>query len=68
MSSGKGQLMDAVKSLSLSWRRCRTSWLDQNAERFEKDFIDGIEPAARQACNAMDRLESACDEARRACE
>lgn len=68
MSAGKGQTMDAVKSILISWRRCRASWQDHNAEQFEKDFIEGIEPAARQACNAMDRLESACDEAKRACE
>lgn len=68
MSAGKGILMDAVKAIHIAWRRCRVSWTDQNAERFAQDFIDYIEPTSRQACNAMDRLESVCDEAKRACE
>jgi hypothetical protein len=68
LSSSKGVLTDAVKSLRVSWQRCNTTWLDHNAEQFERDFLSRIDPAARQACDAMDHLRSACDEARRACE
>jgi len=68
VSAGKGVLTDAVKLLHRAWNRCKASWTDHAAERFEKDFIDPVEPAARRACDAMDRLQSACDEARRACE
>lgn len=68
LSSSKGVLTDAVKSLQVSWQRCKGSWSDQNAEQFERDFLSKIDSATRQACDAMDHLRSACDEARRACE
>ncbi len=67
-SSGVGILSDAVKSLHQSWQRCRSSWSDQNADRFEAEFIDPVENAARQSRDAMERLQSICEEARRACE
>lgn len=68
LSAGKGILADAAKAVHRAWGRCRESWTDQNAEQFGRDFIDPIEPATRQTIEAMDRLQSACDEARRACE
>lgn len=67
-SAGKGILADAVRALNRAWRRCGESWDDHNAERFEQDFVAPVEPAARQAIEAMDRLMGVCDEARRACE
>ena len=67
-SSGKGILEDAVKVLRVSWHRCRSVWDDQNAERFGQRYIDPVDPAARQASIAMDRLDSVCQEAVRACE
>jgi len=67
-SSGVGILGNAVKGLHLAWQRCRSSWMDQTANRFEKEFIDPIESAARQSCDAMERLQSICEEAKRACE
>ena len=67
-SSGAGILSDAVKGLHLAWQRCRSSWTDQTADRFEKEFIEPVEGAARQSRDAMERLQSICEEAKRACE
>jgi hypothetical protein len=67
-TSGMGILNDAVKGLHLAWRRCQSSWSDQTADRFEKEFIDPVEGAARQSNDAMERLKLICEEARRACE
>jgi len=67
-SAGKGMIADAVKSLHISWRRCRASWTDSNADKFEQEFIAPIERAARQTRDAMDRVQSMSDEAKRACE
>ena len=66
-SVGKGVLIDAVKGLRQSWSRCSASWSDQNAKQFEADYISNLDAPVRQACDAMDRLQSACDEARRTC-
>ena len=65
-SSSKGVITDAVKQLRASWGRCKSSWTDQNAERFEDEYIARLDQPVRQACEAIDRLQSACDEARRA--
>tara|TARA_R110002072_G_scaffold42064_21_gene118949 strand:- start:238694 stop:238906 length:213 start_codon:yes stop_codon:yes gene_type:complete len=65
-SSSKGVITDAVKQLRASWVRCKSSWTDQNAERFEEEYIARLDQPVRQACEAIDRLQSACDEARRA--
>tara|TARA_A100001391_G_scaffold186599_1_gene155893 strand:- start:2886 stop:3098 length:213 start_codon:yes stop_codon:yes gene_type:complete len=65
-SSSKGVITDAVKQLRASWARCKSSWTDQNAERFEDEYIARLDQPVRQACEAIDRLQSACDEARRA--
>lgn len=65
-SSSKGVITDAVKQLRVSWVRCKSSWTDQNAERFEEEYIARLDQPVRQACEAIDRLQSACDEARRA--
>ena len=67
-SSSKSVIIDSVKSLRGSWNTCAVSWSDQNAEQFEKEYLSGIESAARRACDAIDHLRSACDEARRSCE
>lgn len=67
-SSGVGILSDSVKGLHRAWQRCRSSWTDQNADGFEAEFIAPIESAARQSRDAMERLQSVCEEARRACE
>ncbi len=67
-SAGKGVLTDAVRKLHLAWRRCRESWSDATAENFEQEFIEPVDRAARQSHDAMDRLQSMCEEAKRACE
>lgn len=67
-SAGKGMLNESVKSLGIAWMRCQDIWADDTARQFGEDFIAPVEPAARRVYGAMDRLQSACDEARRSCE
>jgi hypothetical protein len=68
LGAGRGMLSDTVRALKREWQRCRQSWDDQAAKRFDEHFIAPVEPAARQTMEAMERLQSAADEARRACE
>ncbi|MHA7813702.1 MAG: hypothetical protein ACX94C_09955 [Phycisphaerales bacterium] len=67
-SVGKGMLVDAVKNYRIAWRRCNARWDDQNADRFAEEYVNSFDPLVRRAIDAMDRLQSACDEARRTCE
>lgn len=68
LGGGRGMLTDAVRALKREWRRCRDSWDDQSARRFDAKHITPIDPAARQTLEAMERLQAAADDARRACE
>lgn len=68
LGGGSGMLTDSVRALWRQWRECRQSWGDQNAQRFEDEFVAPVDPAARQALEAMEQLKTAADEARRACE
>ncbi len=65
---GAGMLNDAVVTLRREWFRCREVWRDDVAKRFGETYIDPLEPAMRHAIKAMDALQSATDEAVRACE
>ena len=67
-AAGKGILADAVGVLHHAWHRCHSAWNDSTATKFEQEFVSPVESAARQAGDAMDRLQSVCDEAKRACE
>ncbi len=68
LGGGSGMLTDAVRTLWRQWRECRRSWDDRAAQRFEERFLAPVDPAARQALEAMERLRAAADDAKRACE
>jgi len=68
LGGGRGMLTDAVRALKREWQRCRNAWDDQTARRFETKHLAPIDPAARQTLEAMERLQTAADDARRACE
>jgi hypothetical protein len=68
MSVGRGLLLDAKKKFLQDWSRLHENWTDQNAEAFEKRYIQPIESQVRQACESMARLAEAAATARRACE
>jgi len=68
LSAGRGLLLDAQKQLLLEWSRLRESWTDQNADAFEKRYIDPVDGQVRRATEAMERLAEIAAAARRACE
>jgi len=68
LSVGRGLLLDAQKQFLLDWARLHESWTDQNAEAFEKQYIQPIESHIRHASEAMERLAEVAAAARRACE
>jgi len=60
-------LTDAVNLLRREWFRCREQWRDEVAQKFGETYIDPLESALRQSIQAMDALQSATDDAVRAC-
>ncbi len=68
ISLGRGLLLDAQKQIMLDWARLHESWTDQNAEAFEKRYIQPLDSQVRHASEAMERLAEIAAAARRACE
>jgi hypothetical protein len=68
LSAGRGLLLDAQKQFLQEWSRLRESWTDQNADAFEKRYIDPVDGQVRRATEAMERLAEIAAAARRACE
>ncbi len=68
LSLGRGLLLDAQKQFMRDWAQLHESWTDQNAEAFEKRYIQPLEGQIRHASEAMERLAETAAAARRACE
>lgn len=68
MSVGRGLLLDAKKQFLQEWSRLHETWTDQNADAFERRYIQPVEGQVRRASEAMERLADTAASARRACE
>jgi hypothetical protein len=67
-SVGRGLLLDAKKKFMQEWARLNESWTDQNADAFERRYIQPVEGQVRRASEAMEQLADVAAAARRACE
>jgi CII-binding regulator of phage lambda lysogenization HflD len=65
---GRGQLAKGLKELMSAWMECKSSWRDQNAERFEKKHIIPLEMDMRAATSAMDQMSQLLAAIKRDCE
>jgi hypothetical protein len=65
---GRGQLAKAVKDLTQKWHETKMSWTDQQAEEFEKRYIQQFEGDLRQAVTAMEHMASVLNQVYRDCE
>jgi hypothetical protein len=65
---GRGQLGKGMKELVSAWMECKSSWKDQNAERFEKKHILPLEMDLRAAVSAMDVMSQLLATIKRDCE
>ena len=68
MSAGRGLLLDAKKQFLQDWSRLHESWTDQNADAFERRYIQPVDSMVRHASESMERLAEVAAAARRACE
>ena len=65
---GRGQLAKGMKELMAAWAETKSSWKDQNAERFEKKHVQPLEMDVRAAANAMDVISQLLSAIKRDCE
>ena len=65
---GRGQLAKGMKELMAAWMETKSSWKDQNADRFEKKHIQPLEMDLRAAVSAMDVMSQLLSAIKRDCE
>jgi hypothetical protein len=67
LSAGRMNLIGAVKELNLRWQRIRERWNDPASAEIESQFIDPLEPKARLAATAMEKMGESLTRAMREC-
>ena len=61
------RLERAEKDLDLAWRRASEQWRDARSHALEKELLDPLKTASKQAADAVTRLQQAVQQARRDC-
>lgn len=64
---GRGTLGRAMKDLNIRWAEARMSWLDKQAEDFEKEHLVPLQRDLAQCVNAMDQMASLLNTIRKEC-
>jgi hypothetical protein len=64
---GRAKLKTALRDLLVRWEETRVVWHDARAAHFEKRFIEPLEPQARSALAAMDRMAAVIAQAEHDC-
>lgn len=68
LSAGRNMLRGAVKDLLVKWEQARLGWDDPMSQELEKFHLAPLEPKARNALAAMDKMTELVAQARRECE
>ncbi len=64
---GRAKLAQASKKLMSDWQEARDNWRDENARRFEQQYMAPLEANIRSAVLAIERIGSAIEAARQDC-
>jgi hypothetical protein len=64
---GRAKLVQAGKKLMTDWQQTRENWRDENARRFEQQYMAPLEASIRSAVLAIERIGSAIEGARQDC-
>ncbi len=64
---GRAKLVQASKKLISDWQETRDNWRDENARRFEQQYMAPLEANIRSAILAIERIGSAIEAARQDC-
>ncbi len=68
VSGGLGKLKQAAKTLRLEWDEARSAWRDENATRFEKDFLIPLLTQLHDAETTIAHLDTTLYEMHRDCD
>jgi hypothetical protein len=64
---GRAKLKTSLRDLLARWEETKQVWHDARAAQFEQQFIEPLEPQARSALAAMDRMAAIIAQAERDC-
>lgn len=64
---GRGNLNKGLKDLMLRWDSTKSDWSDDVASEFEKNYLEPLELALRQAVSAMDQMAQVLSRVDRDC-
>jgi hypothetical protein len=67
LSVAKANLMDALKQFRARWDKVRDVWDDDTRRRFERDFLDGLEPRIIAAVKGLDHVTELAAKVKREC-
>ena len=67
LTTGTGQLRDALEMLRESWSRTTAFWNDANSRNFEEQHLRPLASDAASAFSAIDQLASILQQAGREC-
>ena len=67
LRGGSTQLSDSFDSLKAAWAETATRWDDSTSRRFHKERLEPLEPIARRAVFAIQRLAEVLATAEREC-
>ena len=65
---GRGNLAKGFKDLQLRWQSTKQDWNDPVSIGFEKNYLEPLEMALRQALSAMDQTAQSLAKVRGDCE
>jgi hypothetical protein len=68
LTSGSTKIASAYKKMRLHWDAAKDHWHDQNQIRFERDYLDPLEPQIAAALDAISALADVMGRAERDCE
>ncbi len=67
MQVAKANLIDALKQFRLRWDRIKDTWDDEARRKFEKDFIEPLEPKVVAAAKGVDHVTELLAQVKRDC-
>ena len=67
LSVAKTNLVDALKQFRLRWDKIKDTWDDEARRKFEKDFIEGLEPRVVAAAKGLDHVTELLAQVKRDC-
>ena len=68
LKASKAKLARATRDITMRWEQTRTSWRDQKAQQFERQFIAPLPDSISTAVVIIDELDQVLNKIKKSCE